>query len=103
MVISRIPSSFDVPIFDGSNDVAWIGGSKHDLNFVPYLVFDVGKQHIEPAACKLNSLAIDNCQLAQTKDRRVVTNPVMKPYLAELGVTSQRNRFMLDVLKRHVN
>src|SRR5437870_5424721 len=60
VVIRGITSSFIVPVFNASDDMAWIGRAELYFHFIPCLVLIVGirQQDVEPPATRLKALAI---------------------------------------------
>src|SRR5207253_1787991 len=50
MVILRISLSFKIPVFYGSNDVAFIRTSKLKLDLIPFSVLRIFQEKIQPAS-----------------------------------------------------
>ena len=64
MVILGVSLSLDVPVLDAADDVAFVGGAKHELDLVTAVAVGALKEEVEPAGSLLTPLTLDEDELA---------------------------------------
>ena len=50
MLVGRIATPFDVPVFDAANNVTWISSTEHDLGLISRFLVRIVQQDVEPPA-----------------------------------------------------
>ncbi len=96
----RVALLLDIPVLDGPNNVALVSLTELDLHLVPSIRFGVLKQQVEPAGPWLAALPILKIQVAQSQNRRVRGNLVLKPFLIQTGSIPQWHDFRLERFHR---
>ncbi len=67
MLVLRITFTFEVPVLDGSNNVAFICGTELNLNFISFECLWILKKEVESARMWLDSLFILHNEISQTE------------------------------------
>ena len=80
---ANLSLSLNVPILDGADDVAFIHRSQHDFDFVTSVALEVRHQKVDASARRLNALALNDLQIAETEKRRVVQDLLLQPCFIE--------------------
>ena len=96
MLVLRIELSLMVPIFDGADDVAFVGGAELDFDFVAFESFGVLQQEIEPSGAELTPFLILEDQVAKAKNRRVIRDLLLHPSLSEFA---QADRLQFHLIR----
>jgi len=99
VVVLGISLSLDVPILDGSDDVRFVGFAQLNLDLVPPVRLRILQKQVETPSPGLGPLTILQDEVPETKNRRILTNPVLKPPLVQFGMVLQPDALRLRVLE----
>lgn len=93
MIVLGVSPTFYIPVFNGSNDVAFIGRPQLHLNLVSFVCVRVLKKQIQPSPTRLASLFVSKNNITETKYFRILCNDLLNPKFIDLRMALDRNCF----------
>ncbi len=93
-MVHGVTASFYVPVLDCADDVARVRRAEHDLDLIPLVVVFVEESHVQAASAGDGTLPVENSNIAKSKERRVLADPVVKPSLIELRMFTEADFFV---------
>jgi len=88
VVVLGIALTFDVPVFNCSNDVRFVRRAELKLNFMAPLCVRVLQEKIQPPGTWMNPSRSLKTEISKAKNRRIVGNEVLNPPLVVLRMGS---------------
>ncbi len=93
MVVSWIPLPLNIPILNSANSMAFVEEAKHDLDFVPDLLFWVIQEKVQASTTRLLPFTANHLYLAKAKQRRIFFDSILQPpFVQAQGLQSGRSR-----------
>src|ERR1039458_10089587 len=83
MLVLGIALSFNVPILDCADDVAFVGGAQLNFNLVSFERFLVIKKKVEASRVWLHPLLVFECKVTQAEDRGIICDLILSPFFIQ--------------------
>jgi hypothetical protein len=91
MIIGRISTPLDLPIFNAPNYVARVSGTKHYFYLIAPVKLIVMEEQVQSPSLGQRLLRRDQFDLAQADDRRVVIYALLEPLLGKISASLEGN------------
>src|SRR5262249_44998910 len=89
VLVLRISLSFQVPVLDGSNDMAFISAAQLHLDLVALNSIRILKKQVKPTSPCLSSLLVLEDEFSESQQRWIFRKSILDPTLIQFWVTLQ--------------
>lgn len=79
MLEGGVSFAFAIPVFDGADDVGFIGGAELELDGVAAGAVFILEEHIEPAGAAVGALAVFDDEGAEVQEGGVFGDDLLQP------------------------